>query len=214
MRMEGMGEILLRSAGRGGSLITRSLRTERGSVPLWPPSLAWQSVRSSSEFYSKLALGSGKPHPMWNRGPPWTRSPNSLASGSFLSAAGPGAPLLSPRDPFPPRWGQVQTQLTAEEVGRPGPSLLDLGAWLWPGAQGPLREKPAVSSPERRPGCLSAARLHIVPWEESCPLRADTLTPAVGVAAGDADDSALREGELVVLLASVWVQRHHCKARG
>lgn len=59
----------------------------------------------------------------------------------------------------------------------------------------------------------SAAGLHIVPWEESSPLGADTLTPAIGVAAGDTDDGTLRERELVVLLAGVWVQCHHCRRR-
>lgn len=61
---------------------------------------------------------------------------------------------------------------------------------------------------------LSADGLHIVPREESRPLGADTLTPSIRVAAGDADNCALREGELVVLLAGVWVQCHHWRERG
>lgn len=92
--------------------------------------------------------------------------------------------------------------------GQASGHLLGLaGPWSWrlPGA--------GSSTQRRAPGCPSAAGRHVVAREESGPLRGDTLTPAIGVAAGDADNRALREGELVVLLASVRVQRHHCEAK-
>lgn len=106
VRMQGMGGIPLLGAGRGGSLISRSPRPERGSVPLWSPSPAGQLIRSSSEFYSKLALGSRRPHPTWNRGPLWTRSPTKLLGFQFFPVCSrpPGPSALS-QGSLPPAVG-------------------------------------------------------------------------------------------------------------
>ena len=116
---------------------------------------------------------------------------------------------FSPQDPFPPPRGGGRGGHSSQ-VGRPSPALT-LELTLHWSSRGSQRGAPGRSSESPR---VSAAGLHVVPGEESSPLRADALTPAIGVAACDADDGALREGEFVVLLAGVWVQRHHCRAGG
>ena len=208
-----MGEILLLRAGGGGSVISRNLRTEKP----FRPSLAPQPCRAIDQESIKSFIQS------WHLAAedPTLRGIGVLCGQDHQT---PWLPVLSRRQQAPGHLCSVPGILSHHSRGRCRHSS-QLKRWaslvqpcliLEPGFGLGLKftQGKACGQQSREMPRLSAAWFHIVTGEESSPLRADTLAPAIRVAAGDADDSALREGEFIVLLARVWVQCHHCKAEG